>query len=246
MPVPPPKIRPERLPLWLLLLALSTLFLFSFDKGYFHRTGYIDKDTAKYLAMAENLSPSHGFQRDEHGPVRGDAGVPRHGLSCRKRVDTLPRHGSRGPRRRLLRYPGPRGERRPAHARGTNRCFLYDSAGMDDLVELYRTTYQRVVSREPAARSHFDVYLRDRTLFHVREPCVREDARYRVFANVFPEDRRTCPDGTAATPGSPLGRIPRLESRDTGEPVAPAVNPPVLHRIWREPADIVDPRGSCR
>ncbi len=129
---------------------------------------------------------------------------------------------------------------------GNEQVFLYDSAGMDDLVELYRTTYQRVVSREPAARSHFDVYLRDRTLFHVREPCVREDARYRVFANVFPEDRRTCPDGTAATPGSPLGRIPRLESRDTGEPVAPAVNPPVLHRIWREPADIVDPRGSCR
>ena len=58
---------------------------------------------------------------------------------------------------------------------GNEQVFLYDSAGMDDLMELYRTTYQRAVSGEPAARSHFDVYLGDGTLIHVREPCVRDD-----------------------------------------------------------------------
>ena len=66
--------------------------------------------------------------------------------------------------------------------------FLYDPAGIDDLVELYRAAYQRVVSGEPAARSHFDVYLDDSALFHVKEPCVREDWRWRhVFLEVVPE-----------------------------------------------------------
>ncbi len=71
---------------------------------------------------------------------------------------------------------------------GNERVFLYDSAGTDDLVEFYRTTYQRVVSGEPAARSHFDVYLGDRALFHVREPCVREDVGNQIFMEVVPED----------------------------------------------------------
>ncbi len=71
---------------------------------------------------------------------------------------------------------------------GNEQVFLYDSAGMDDLMELYRTTYQRAVSGEPAARSHFDVYLGDGTLIHVREPCVREDVPQRVFVEVTPED----------------------------------------------------------
>ncbi len=71
---------------------------------------------------------------------------------------------------------------------GNERMFLYDSAGMDDLMELYRATYQRVVSGEPAARSHFDVYLVDGALIHVREPCVREDVPSRVFVGVTPED----------------------------------------------------------
>ena len=71
---------------------------------------------------------------------------------------------------------------------GNEQMFLYDSAGTDDLVEFYRTTYQRVVSGEPAARSHFDVYLGDRALFHVREPCVREDVGNQLFVEVVPED----------------------------------------------------------
>ncbi len=76
---------------------------------------------------------------------------------------------------------------------GNKEVFLYDSAGMDDLVELYRATYQRVVAGEPAARSHFDVYLGDGALFHVREPCVREDLGYLVFVHVVPEDPKDLP-----------------------------------------------------
>ncbi len=76
---------------------------------------------------------------------------------------------------------------------GNERVFLYDSAGMDDLMELYRTTYQRAVSGEPAARSYFDVYLGDGALFHVREPCVREDVPRGVFVEVTPEDPKDLP-----------------------------------------------------
>ncbi len=73
------------------------------------------------------------------------------------------------------------------------QVFLYDSAGMDDLMELYRTTYQRVVSGEPVARSHFDVYLVDGALIHVRAPCVREDVPRGVFVEVTPEDPKDLP-----------------------------------------------------
>ena len=76
---------------------------------------------------------------------------------------------------------------------GNERVFLYDSAGIDDLVELYRATYQRVASGEPAARSRFDVYLGDRALFHVKEPCVREDVGQEVIVEVVPEDLKDLP-----------------------------------------------------
>ncbi len=78
---------------------------------------------------------------------------------------------------------------------GNEQVFLYDSAGTDDLVELYRATYRQVVSGEPAARSHFDVYLSDGRLFHVREPCVREDVGYRINVVVVPEDPKDLPRG---------------------------------------------------
>ena len=79
---------------------------------------------------------------------------------------------------------------------GNEQVFLYDSAGMDDLMELYRTTYQRVVSAgEPAARSYFDVYLGDGALIHVREACVREDVPSGVFVQVIPEDPKSLPRG---------------------------------------------------
>ncbi len=77
---------------------------------------------------------------------------------------------------------------------GNERVFLYDSAGIDDLLELYRATYQRVVSGEPAVRSHFDVYLGDRALFHVKEPCVSKDVGLRSIAKFVPEDPKDLPE----------------------------------------------------
>ena len=80
---------------------------------------------------------------------------------------------------------------------GNERVFLYDSAGIDDLVQLYRAAYQRAVSGDPMARSCFDVYLGDGVLTYVRDPCVREDVRYRrrhrIFAEAVPEDPKDVP-----------------------------------------------------
>ena len=75
------------------------------------------------------------------------------------------------------------------------QVFLYDSAGIDDFIELYRTTYQQTVSAgDPAARSHFDVHLGDDTLVFVRESCVREDVRpRRIFVDVTLEDPKDLP-----------------------------------------------------
>ena len=49
------------LPLLLLLLALSTVFLFGNDRGHFYRPGHHNDTTANYLAVAANLSPAHNF-----------------------------------------------------------------------------------------------------------------------------------------------------------------------------------------
>ena len=76
---------------------------------------------------------------------------------------------------------------------GNERVFLYGSTGIDDLVEPYRAAHQRAVSGDPAARSHFDVYLDDDTLTYVRDPCAREDARYRIFVEAAPADRKDLP-----------------------------------------------------
>ena len=48
-------------PLLLLLLALSTMFLFGNDRGYFYRDGSHNNTTANHLAVAANLSPAHNF-----------------------------------------------------------------------------------------------------------------------------------------------------------------------------------------
>ena len=75
---------------------------------------------------------------------------------------------------------------------GNDRVFLYDSAGIDDLLELHRAAYRQAVSGDPVARSYFDVYLGDGVLTYLRDPCVREDVRhqkrYRIFIEVIPED----------------------------------------------------------
>ena len=65
------------LPLALLMLALSTVFVFGGDRGSFYRRG-ADHNwiSSQHLTVAVNLSPEHGFQRfiyrfiDEDGDVR--------------------------------------------------------------------------------------------------------------------------------------------------------------------------------
>lgn len=44
-----------------LILALSTVFLFSNDRGIFYRPGHHDWVTSQYLAQTVNLSPEHNF-----------------------------------------------------------------------------------------------------------------------------------------------------------------------------------------
>ncbi len=49
------------LPLLLLLLALSTVFLFGNDRGRFYRLGLHSGVSANHLSVAANLSPEHNF-----------------------------------------------------------------------------------------------------------------------------------------------------------------------------------------
>ena len=71
-----PALRSPLLPLALLLLALSTVFVFSGDRGYFYREGQHNYISSQHLRIAVNLSPEHGFQRfmrrtmDEEGVTR--------------------------------------------------------------------------------------------------------------------------------------------------------------------------------
>ena len=72
-----PALRSPLLPLAMLLLALSTVFVFAGDRGYFYRPGgghnWI---SSQHLTIAVNLSPKHGFQRfhrrfiDDDGSTR--------------------------------------------------------------------------------------------------------------------------------------------------------------------------------
>ena len=51
------------LPAALLLLALAALIPFGGDRGYFYRDSNLhNRNTAKTLSLAENLSPAHGFR----------------------------------------------------------------------------------------------------------------------------------------------------------------------------------------
>ena len=74
--------RPAALPLALLLLALSTLFLFGGDREYFYRGGAHDWNTAQTLAFAENLSFRHNLLRfhyqsgDAAGNGNGSGSIP--------------------------------------------------------------------------------------------------------------------------------------------------------------------------
>ncbi len=86
---------------------------------------------------------------------------------------------------------------------GNERVFLYGLAGIDDLVESYRAAYRQVVSSgDPAAHSHFDVYLGDGVLTFVRGPCVGEDVRYWIFLRAVPEDLKDLPGWRRLQAGS--------------------------------------------
>ncbi len=78
----PPDFRPRRLPLLLLLIALSTSFLYVVDEGHIYRPGHHAHVSAKNLAIAENLSPDHGFRlfRARH---QGSSGSPTYDMYSR-------------------------------------------------------------------------------------------------------------------------------------------------------------------
>ena len=60
-------------------------------------------------------------------------------------------------------------------------------------LEVYRQAYQRVVSGAPVARSIFDVYRDDRTLYYVKSPCSDADVKLRFFLHIFPSDAKELP-----------------------------------------------------
>ena len=56
-------LRSPWLPFVMLLLALSTVFVFGGDRGSFYRPGHHNWTSSHQLTLAVNLSPEHGFQR---------------------------------------------------------------------------------------------------------------------------------------------------------------------------------------
>ena len=72
------KLKPSflpALPLLLLLLVLSTVFLFGNDRGQFYRPGHHNAVSAGHLSVAANLSPEHNFLLFYHQTLDKD-GAP--------------------------------------------------------------------------------------------------------------------------------------------------------------------------
>ena len=55
------------------------------------------------------------------------------------------------------------------------------------------TDYESVASGEPAARSVFDIYLRENTLTYLKSPCSAADVQAEFFLQVIPEDLEDLP-----------------------------------------------------
>ena len=70
-------LRSAWLPLVLLLLGLSTVFIFSGDRGYFYRGIDHNWISSQHLTITVNLSPEHGFQRF-HRWFMDEDGIPRY------------------------------------------------------------------------------------------------------------------------------------------------------------------------
>ncbi len=81
-PPPLPRFPAPTLPLLLLLLALSTLFLCNVDNGYLYRPGFHTHTSLKSLAIAENLSPDHGFRLFQ-ARHQGSSGSPTYDMYSR-------------------------------------------------------------------------------------------------------------------------------------------------------------------
>ena len=57
------------------------------------------------------------------------------------------------------------------------------------------TDYESIASGEPAARSVFDIYLRENTVSYLKSPCSAADVQAQFFLHVFPEDLEDLPAG---------------------------------------------------
>lgn len=57
----------------------------------------------------------------------------------------------------------------------------------------FQNIYQTVLSKKPRAHSYFSVYIHNRTLVYVREPCVLSDKEPGFFLNVYPFDNAALP-----------------------------------------------------
>ena len=68
-------LRSTWLPLGLLLIALSTVFIFGGDRGHFYRCCIHNWISSQHLTVAANVSPEHGFQRFTHRFIDEDGAV---------------------------------------------------------------------------------------------------------------------------------------------------------------------------
>ena len=57
----------------------------------------------------------------------------------------------------------------------------------------WRTDYESIASGEPAARSDFDIYLRENTVSYLKSPCSAADVQAEFFLHVVPEDLEDLP-----------------------------------------------------
>ena len=55
------------------------------------------------------------------------------------------------------------------------------------------TDYESIASREPVARSDFDIYFRENTVSYLKSPCGAADVQAEFFLHVVPEDLEDLP-----------------------------------------------------
>ena len=68
-------LRSTLLPLTLLLIALSTVFIFGGDRGYFYRRIDHNWASSEHMTVALNISSEYGFQRFHHRAMDEDGAV---------------------------------------------------------------------------------------------------------------------------------------------------------------------------